>query len=102
MADPNDMLKMGMPLGTESYVVQQDAAAVLIAFCKQGEDEDASVSDLNLKQFHKCEGVEAVVQELNILYEEGLSFPASYTLSLLHMLWHCVVKGGTAKAARSI
>ena len=100
MADPNDMLKMGMPLGTESYVVQQDAAAVLIAFCKQGEDEDASVSDLNLKQFHKCEGVEAVVQELNILYEEGLSFPASYTLSLLHMLWHCVVKGGDGQGGK--
>ena len=103
-ADPSQMLKLGMPLGTESYFVQQDAAGVLIAFCTKGEEEDIkengediSVADLNLRHFLQCEGVEMVVQELNELYEEGMSFPASYTLSLLHVLWQCVVKGSQGK-----
>ena len=111
-AEPVGMLKMGMPLGTESYYVQQDAACALIAFCEEEPEgkvvelgnqieleelsmdgEKLTLSSFNQKTFHQCQGVEVVVQDLHIVHEEQMSCPASYTLSLLHMLWKCVVNG---------
>lgn len=71
-------------LGTDAYLVQQDTASVLSLLCEENE--------ANQKVYRECEGVEAIVQELYMLYEANASLPSSHVLSILYMVWMCVIR----------